>query len=424
MNNIRVALTRSVSVLFVLLAACSQVPAPQADDPTLEGQADHLTLMSQVVTTIRDVDSCRAAGGSSSLGVCRFERYTINPGDTLEVSWLADTRTMVDFGEIVNNGTFKSRSSSLHVGRLENNGAAEVNGSLQITGSFYNRGTITINKGDLRVESLTSNINSGTIKVNSGGKVSIASGSNLRNTGTISLVCGSTLSVRGSLSGNPPLSDCPNPSVRLEQAAGQADPTASSSISFTATFSKAVRGFEATDVSLRGTAGATRTTITEITPNDGTTFKVTVSGMTTGGSVIVSLAAGVVTDTAGNPNIASTSADNLVTYDATPPSVTINPHASQPLLTRSNPVRFTVQFSEPVSGFTAADVRLRSDFLANISGASISVAGGPSTYEVTVSGIRGFGGIHATVVAGAAKDRAGNDNTVSTSTNHVVVDLP
>ena len=41
--------------------------------------------------------------------------------------------------------------------------------------------------------------------------------------------------------------------------------------------------------------------------------------MTGSGTVIASIAAGVAQDGAGNPNIASTSTDNTVTYDTTAP---------------------------------------------------------------------------------------------------------
>jgi hypothetical protein len=53
----------------------------------------------------------------------------------------------------------------------------------------------------------------------------------------------------------------------------------------------------------------------------GDTYNVAVSGMTSNGTVTTTIAAGVATDLAGNPNEASTSNDNTVTYDATPPAV-------------------------------------------------------------------------------------------------------
>jgi hypothetical protein len=56
--------------------------------------------------------------------------------------------------------------------------------------------------------------------------------------------------------------------------------------------------------------------VTEIEPNDGTTFEISVSGMTGDGTVIASIPAGGVQDLAGNANLASTSTDNTVTYIA------------------------------------------------------------------------------------------------------------
>ena len=52
--------------------------------------------------------------------------------------------------------------------------------------------------------------------------------------------------------------------------------------------------------------------MTESAPNDGTTYNIAVDGMTSNGTVVASIAAGVATDGAGNPNAASTSTDNSV----------------------------------------------------------------------------------------------------------------
>ena len=79
--------------------------------------------------------------------------------------------------------------------------------------------------------------------------------------------------------------------------------------------------------------------------------------MTGSGTVIASIAAGGPSTRAGNTNTASTSTDNTVTYDTTPPTVTINQAAGQadPTITRRRSTSPSV-FSEAVSGFTAADV--------------------------------------------------------------------
>ena len=77
--------------------------------------------------------------------------------------------------------------------------------------------------------------------------------------------------------------------------------------------------FDATDVTLGGTAGATTSTVT----GSGATYTVAVSGMTTDGTVSATIAAGVATDSSGNLNSASTSTDNEVTYSTAVASVTV-----------------------------------------------------------------------------------------------------
>ena len=110
------------------------------------------------------------------------------------------------------------------------------------------------------------------------------------------------------------VSDCPT--VTINRASGQADPTTDSTIHFTAVFDEPVTGFDDSDVDLSGTAGATTAAVTEQAPNDGTTYDVAVSGMTTSGTVIVSIPANAAQDAAQNGNSASTSTDNTVTFDA------------------------------------------------------------------------------------------------------------
>jgi Regulator of chromosome condensation (RCC1) repeat len=61
------------------------------------------------------------------------------------------------------------------------------------------------------------------------------------------------------------------PSVTIDQASGQTDPTAVSPVHFTVVFSAPVTGFATGDVTLAGTANATSGTVTETAPNDGTT---------------------------------------------------------------------------------------------------------------------------------------------------------
>jgi LPXTG-site transpeptidase (sortase) family protein len=112
--------------------------------------------------------------------------------------------------------------------------------------------------------------------------------------------------------------------VTINQASGQADPTSSSPIGFTVVFSGPVTGFgvgttdvskkaAVADVILSGTAGATTSVISEIAPNNGTTYHVAVSGMVRGGTVIAKVPAGAA-QSGGFDTPASTSKDNMVTY--------------------------------------------------------------------------------------------------------------
>jgi hypothetical protein len=110
------------------------------------------------------------------------------------------------------------------------------------------------------------------------------------------------------------------PTVTINQAVGQGDPTSGLPINFTVVFSESVTGFATGDVSLSGTAGATTATVT----GGPTTYTVAVSGMTVSGTVIATVGAGVALDAAGNGNTASTSTDNTVTYNV-PVPITASP---------------------------------------------------------------------------------------------------
>ena len=113
--------------------------------------------------------------------------------------------------------------------------------------------------------------------------------------------------------------DQTGPSVTIDQDAGQADPTSASSITFTVVFSEDVVGFQ--NVVQGGTANPT----TAVVSGGPSSYTVTVSGMSTNGTVTASIAAGVAVDAALNPNAGSSSTDNTVTWgtDPTPPQTTI-----------------------------------------------------------------------------------------------------
>jgi hypothetical protein len=102
------------------------------------------------------------------------------------------------------------------------------------------------------------------------------------------------------------------PSVTLEQAPGQEDPTDASPIEFVVTFSEDVVGFEEADIDFSGST--TPEVLSASIIGTGPTYTVSVTGMLNGDTVVVSIPADVVEDLAGNNNTASTSLDNEVTY--------------------------------------------------------------------------------------------------------------
>ncbi len=206
-----------------------------------------------------------------------------------------------------------------------------------------------------------------------------------------------------------------SPTVTINQGSAQADPSATGPVVFDAVFSAPVTGFDATDITLAGTAGATTATVT----GSGTAYAVSVSGMTQAGAVIVSIPANAAIDAGSLPNQASTSTDNTVNYAPIanpPPTVTINQSANQTDPAGAGPIAYDVVFSAQVTGFSSADVALSGTAGAT----SAAVTGNGATYLVTVSGMTQAGTVIASINAGAAMDTASIASLASTSTDNTV----
>jgi LPXTG-site transpeptidase (sortase) family protein len=148
--------------------------------------------------------------------------------------------------------------------------------------------------------------------------------------------------------------DVTGPIVTIDQDASQSDPTNTSPINFIVAFSETVTGFDNTDVVVSGTAGATSAMVTEISPNDGTTYSVSVSGMAGDGTVIADIPADAAFDSSSNGNIASVSADNTVTYNTGAPDTTIDSHPTNP----SNSANASFTFSSPDEDGTGFECKL------------------------------------------------------------------
>src|SRR5437867_1409588 len=123
--------------------------------------------------------------------------------------------------------------------------------------------------------------------------------------------------------------DITRPTVTINQAAGQADPTSASPINFTAVFSEPVSGFTGTDVTIGGTAGRTKTVPVSRRTFTHTLYATVFSTSTTATTTSAAGVAAVATDELLAP-ISSTDTSAISTPpDTTPPTVTINQAAGQ-----------------------------------------------------------------------------------------------
>ena len=196
--------------------------------------------------------------------------------------------------------------------------------------------------------------------------------------------------------------DTTNPTVTIDKGASQADPTNSSPITFDVVFSENVYNFDIPDVTLSGTANDA--TVNAVT-GSGATYWVTVTGMSSDGTVTTTVNAHGCEDPAGNGNDASTSDDNTVIFDTTPPTVSIG----EPSSTRTNtgPVTYTVTY-----GGADAVTLAPGDVTLNKTGSAdgtVAVSGsGTGSRTVAISAITGDGTLGITIAAGTASDNAEN----------------
>src|SRR5690606_33938895 len=108
--------------------------------------------------------------------------------------------------------------------------------------------------------------------------------------------------------------------------------TSTSPIVFDVVFSEPVTGLDGSDFDT--SASTVGGTLAVSLSGSGSVYQASVTGMTTSGDVVLSLPAGAAQDMAANLSLASTSVDNVVTWeeppvDTTPPEVTVEEGAAQ-----------------------------------------------------------------------------------------------
>jgi hypothetical protein len=266
--------------------------------------------------------------------------------------------------------------------------AATVTGAFAVTATFsesasgFDASDITVGNGSVSAFSGSGTTYSFTVTPAADGAVTVevAAGSATDTAGN-----GNTVATRLSRT-----ADITRPTLTLSSAAAS---TTSAAFTVTASFSESVGGFDASDVVV---GNGTVSSLAGV----GSTYSFTVTP-TASGSVTVDVAANSASDSAGNGNTAA--AQLTRTYDASAPTVALATTATSPL---NSAFTVTVLFSEPVTGFDAADVTVGN-------GSASAFSGSGAGYSLTVTPAAD-GAVTVDVAAGSASDTGGNGNTAAT----------
>ena len=177
------------------------------------------------------------------------------------------------------------------------------------------------------------------------------------------------------------------------------------------TFSEAVSDFSQADLTVSGTATAT---VTAWRANAENTVYTATLTPTTGGEVVLSVAADVATDAANNNNTASET--QTVTVDMTPPEVSI----SVPVGVQNSAFDIVITFTEVVSDFEQSDLSVSGTAAATVTAWSMT---DETTYTATITPTTS-GTLTLSIAEGAVTDTAGNTNVLSTAEVSITLNVP
>ncbi|MFN9743208.1 MAG: beta strand repeat-containing protein, partial [Acidobacteriota bacterium] len=182
-------------------------------------------------------------------------------------------------------------------------------------------------------------------------------------------------------------------------------PSAASPLSWTVTFNEAVTGVTAANFALTGGTGASVTTVT----GSGTTWTVTADPGTTTGTLGLEMANGTGTADASGAAVANVPFATGQTYAIAPKVVSIK--RADPSPAGGTTINYTVTFSEPVTGVTAANFGITG---TGSTGASIGTpTGSGTTWTIpvtvgTATGTVGISMLNSTGVADSDSHPVGN----------------
>ncbi len=195
--------------------------------------------------------------------------------------------------------------------------------------------------------------------------------------------------------------DNTRPAIEILMDLGQNNPTNNPIISFNANFTEQVLGFDPSDVSISGTAGANIVNLS----GGPLIYKIDVSGMTNAGTVIISIAENLITDNVGNLNFQSVNTNNSIDYDNVKPDVALSSISSNQ--TSEIQIPFGILFSKPIEGFDISDINLSNGTIIALSEMETGIR-----WEGTITPIS-EGLIYIEIPADAANDIAGNFSNAS-----------
>ncbi len=283
-------------------------------------------------------------------------------------------------------------SSSLTAGNITLNKTGSANGFVSVTGSGTSyTATISGITGDGTLG----------ITIAGGTAVDLAGNSAAADVGSTFIV------------------DNTRPSVTIGNPSSSI--TASNSITYSISYADAnfgSSGLTTGNITLNKTGSANGTVSLS---GAGTSYTVTISGITGDGSLGISLAANTAIDLAGNQALGTGPSTTFI-VDNTPPAVTVhNPSAP---ITASGSITYAVSYADvnfATSSLTASGITLNKTGTAN---GTVSVSGSGTSYTVTIGNIMGDGTLGLSISAGSASDLAGNRALSASGTTFIVDNTP
>lgn len=186
--------------------------------------------------------------------------------------------------------------------------------------------------------------------------------------------------------------------------------------------------FTLSDIVQSGTSSVTNWQLVNSGDNKNYILRATAA---TTGTIIPSLNALAVNDLAGNPTSASTSIDNLITYDTSLLGVAIEKSVSETVgtctfnlqndVTDNQNIEYKITFTEAIdpASFDASDITQSGE--ATVDSWTLTNCGDNQNYKLVSDTISEIGSVAPTLASSVAQKISGSGNTASTSVDNTVL---